>query len=499
MLCPNTLISPPFLKLNAGSVATFTVAATQQGAAGAATTFNGGSMRAIVGNGYVVQTGSLTGSASGSTITGNLTNSGGTVDAGGTTGVLSISGKYTQNSGTLAIGVDFTAKTNSSLAVGGQVSLADTLNVNFAGFPGRGTTWTIITYGATAGSDFATFTSNNGLKYVHVKPDVNNTYVIQIPNLQGQGKNINDTEGQDTGSVVVTNFTDPSGDPNNTGFTAQINWGDGSQPTAGTVIPDGMGGWNVFGDHTYTEEGSYPITVTVTPDDDPNYQAPFAGTATVTEAAISATGQNQSATVGVPFSGVVATITDSNPFATASDFTATIYWPDTGSTSPGTISAGSGGTFLVSGSHTFTLPGSWQARVSIQDDGGAGANAVSVISVTGGYGGGGRSATTAASPALTTAVSPAVGTTAFFAIPVASAMLVGTEFPAAAPLPGAASDPRSPAASAPPITSDAAPNPPTGAFDPLAAYPAVVATPDPAAGPLGGPLSGPDAYFASLS
>src|SRR5262249_749843 len=64
------------------------------------------------------------------------------------------------------------------------------------------------------------------------------------------------------------------------------------------------------------------------------------------------------ATVGVAFSGPVATFSDLNPLATVHDYTATINWGD-GHTSPGTVSANPGGGFTVSGTNTFANFGSF--------------------------------------------------------------------------------------------------------------------------------------------
>ena len=65
-----------------------------------------------------------------------------------------------------------------------------------------------------------------------------------------------------TFSKIVANFKDA--DPNGTtsDYTASINWGDGST-TAGTIAPNGMGGWSVTGSHKYTTAKGFAVTVTV--------------------------------------------------------------------------------------------------------------------------------------------------------------------------------------------------------------------------------------------
>jgi hypothetical protein len=75
------------------------------------------------------------------------------------------------------------------------------------------------------------------------------------------------------------------------------------------------------------------------------------------------------ATVGVPFTGVVATFSDSDPSGNAKDFTATINWGD-GHFSNGTITANSSGGFDVSGTNTYSVPITRPINVDIADFGG---------------------------------------------------------------------------------------------------------------------------------
>jgi hypothetical protein len=81
---------------------------------------------------------------------------------------------------------------------------------------------------------------------------------------------------------------------------------------------------------------------------------------------ITATSVPISAVEGNPFSGPVATLHATDTSAPASQFTATVTWSDDGSTSPGTVTGGSG-TFTVSGTHTFVDEGSYTATVTITD------------------------------------------------------------------------------------------------------------------------------------
>jgi N-acetylneuraminic acid mutarotase len=71
------------------------------------------------------------------------------------------------------------------------------------------------------------------------------------------------TEGQPINNAVVATFTDA--DPNGTAadYSATIHWGD-SQTSPGTIAANGSGGFNVSGSHTYAEQGSFAVAVTVT-------------------------------------------------------------------------------------------------------------------------------------------------------------------------------------------------------------------------------------------
>jgi len=193
--------------------------------------------------------------------------------------------------------------------------------------------------------------------------------------LTGQPANFSATEGLAFSNVVVATFTDPytsSLGQTASDFTASVNWGDGSS-SAGTVSLTG-GTFTVRGDHTYADNGSFTVTVTLT-DDTPG-TATGTATSTATVAGIDSftgsavgplTGQE-----GTPFSGTIATFTDTNTAVQASDLIATIDWGD-GTTSAGTVSAVSG-VITVSASHVYD-EGSFTYRVTLADDAPGGASA----------------------------------------------------------------------------------------------------------------------------
>jgi hypothetical protein len=159
---------------------------------------------------------------------------------------------------------------------------------------------------------------------------------------------VNDVEGADSGSQTVARFTDPAGAESVSNYGAQIDWGDGTAPTAGTISESG-GTFTVSGSHTYGEEGGYTVAVTI------NHEGIISAAtsaATVTDPPVQASSVAFSAVEGTAFvDKTVATFTDPGGPEAVGDYSANIDWGD-GTASVGTISL-SGGTFTVSGSHTY--------------------------------------------------------------------------------------------------------------------------------------------------
>jgi hypothetical protein len=158
--------------------------------------------------------------------------------------------------------------------------------------------------------------------------------------------------------------------------SAVIDWGDGSPADTVTFTIEATN--TIAGSHTYAEEGTYPVGVTI---DDIDGPATASGSATVADAALSATPVSITVAKRNEFTETVATFTDANPAATTADFTATIDWGD-GSTSAGTVSADPAGGFAVTGTHAYKKKTNHSVVVSIADDGGASATATSTIRVT---------------------------------------------------------------------------------------------------------------------
>lgn len=135
----------------------------------------------------------------------------------------------------------------------------------------------------------------------------------------------------------------------------------GTQLNAGSSVPGTFAYSQAAG--AILTPGNQTLSVTFTPADTADYTtATKSVTLRVTPAMLSASGVNFSATAGAPFSGVVATFTNADPFGSAASYTALISWGD-GSTSAGVITGT--GTLTVTGSHTYADPVNETVHVTI--------------------------------------------------------------------------------------------------------------------------------------
>jgi len=203
---------------------------------------------------------------------------------------------------------------------------------------------------------------------------------IVSDNVMTTANNISATEHTAFNGTVAM-FTDSDTSKTPVSFTTSINWGDGT--TSAGTITGSNGSFTVTGQHTYADEGSFPLSVTVTEVAPGTATGTGTATATVAEAdVLSGTPVVFSATAGSAFNGTVANFTDTDTANTASDFIATINWGD-GTTTPGTIS-GSTGAFQISGTHTYVGSGTFSVTVTMSDDapGTATATVTSTANVT---------------------------------------------------------------------------------------------------------------------
>jgi hypothetical protein len=208
-----------------------------------------------------------------------------------------------------------------------------------------------------------------------VSVDIN---VSSTPVANG-GFSVAATEGNASGAQTVATFTDPAHATDSSTFSADIVWGDGATDTGTITFDASTGAFTVEGNHTYAQEGTQTITVTI--HHGTVMPATATSTADVADAALTAQGTSMTTEEGVAVNGTVATFTDANPGGTLSDFTASIDWGD-GSATPGTVSTNSKGGFEVSGQHVYFEDGHFTITASVHDLGGQQASATTTVNVT---------------------------------------------------------------------------------------------------------------------
>jgi hypothetical protein len=182
---------------------------------------------------------------------------------------------------------------------------------------------------------------------------------------------------------VMATFSDDSAGPcSAAGYTATVDFGDGTPPTPGIVAFRFGGDFNMcsFGvsaDHRYQRFGVFTTTVTV---NGGALARSSSDSGEITVADVSLAGVGLPLTTGSgTFTGDVATFTDPNTFAPPTAFVSSIDWGD-GVISTGTIGGGNGA-FTVNGSHTYQTGGTFPVRVTFGPEGAPPAVALTSIVV----------------------------------------------------------------------------------------------------------------------
>jgi hypothetical protein len=189
---------------------------------------------------------------------------------------------------------------------------------------------------------------------------------------------------------VVASFTDADPNAAAADFTVLVQWGDGSSSTVTStlgadgsqIVPDN-GGFDIKATHVYAEEGGYNITSVVVDDGDgrgpidPSDAAiTVKSTATVNDAPLAPISKTVGPVQGIRFTGVMASFTDADPNARASDFTALVQWGDGSSSTVTSMLAADGSQIVADGSqfdviatHIYVATGTEPVTVTVIDNG----------------------------------------------------------------------------------------------------------------------------------
>jgi hypothetical protein len=187
--------------------------------------------------------------------------------------------------------------------------------------------------------------------------------ITSRPTISGQVAFENMSETAQLGSFT----TDTPGDT----FAVTVDWGDGTT-SSGTAAEEGTTDtFDVSGNHTYAEDGTYTISYSVTETgNSPDMQSSGTAEMTVLENAFEVdAGAPITAVEGTQFSGPVGRFQDPGSPDPPSDFTVTIDWGD-GTSSAGAITGpDSSGFYQVTGMHTYTDELSGQYSITVNEPG----------------------------------------------------------------------------------------------------------------------------------
>jgi PKD repeat protein len=295
---------------------------------------------------------------------------------------INLSGTYSDpgfDSATAGTLEDFTATIDWGDGTSEPVSTITLTEIS--GGSGTLTTGTVQASHAYADDDVYTVTltvcdDNNGCGSSTLQVTVNNV----LPTLEAGPDQDEVTEGLSV-SLGSAAFSDPGFDnfPGGTteDFTATINWGDGSNVDQATVFEtSGIEGTlttgSIIGNHVYSDNGDYTVTLCVSDDDGAPVCDTFEVTVLNTAPTIEA-GADQATDEGTEISLDPSTFND---LGTADTHTATIDWGDGTSADTGVVTEspfgptgsidGADGT--IDGSHIYADNGTYTVTVCVADD-----------------------------------------------------------------------------------------------------------------------------------
>jgi hypothetical protein len=179
--------------------------------------------------------------------------------------------------------------------------------------------------------------------------------------ITASGQDLTGDAGQDLEGTVAS-FTDTDPNADEADFTATVNWPGGGS-SDGTVSFNDSGGFDVTADNVFQNAGDQNYTVTITNSTE-GQTATTTGTAHVADAPFDV--EAGTVTVGAFAHWITAVISSDNPYAKASDFTATVDWGDGSGQGNADVSV-LGSEFQAVGTHTYPHDGEFFTTVTVTD------------------------------------------------------------------------------------------------------------------------------------
>ncbi len=171
-------------------------------------------------------------------------------------------------------------------------------------------------------------------------------------------------------AVAVGRLSDLDAGGTAANFNVEVNWGDGTEPSTGTVSRDasapGAASYVIRGTHTYMKPGIYPVFVRLT--GDKGASPLIQSSAVISAEPIVAHGSTISVTGSSIKDRIIAHFTDAHSSGRRIAYLATIDWGD-GVTSRGIVARTPGGSYVVRGSHKYKDSQTYAISVRIHKKG----------------------------------------------------------------------------------------------------------------------------------
>ncbi len=187
-----------------------------------------------------------------------------------------VSGTATLSGAVSAVAIDFEATVGTSAGTVQVSTFTGTTGTSYTALidwgDGQTTTTPATALGGTSFSVSADHTyktadwfpvtiaisESGGLRAI-----VNTTAYVSPAPLTAVGTSLSPVENLPLNNVVVARFTDPDPTRSPEDYTATIDWGDGAAAGAGFIVAESNGSFAVMGSHTYTQQGTDPVIVTI--------------------------------------------------------------------------------------------------------------------------------------------------------------------------------------------------------------------------------------------
>ena len=198
-----------------------------------------------------------------------------------------------------------------------------------------------------------------------------NTVVNDAALAAQPGTGLEVQEGQQSADLVLATFTDTNPYLAAQKFVATVDWGEGNGPEAALVVSTSPGQYEVIGSHKYDVAGTYPATVDITDIGTLGGVLPSVAlvypSITVDDAPLTVTPTNLTVQEGSSFDDVVATFTDANPDAQATDFVASVNWGDGSQDTNVPAESNYPNGFAIADTHSYAMAGTYSVTVTVTD------------------------------------------------------------------------------------------------------------------------------------